>query len=353
VVFRTSLRRGIHLSVRIGAFAIALIGCLVVLPVMAARALGGQPPQPGPELAALAPVATPVAGLALAGAFLARMRWWSVVPASLFVTLLAWQVVPSTAAWWHTRFGPVTTSAVGRPANGGGQMHVFTLNAEYGRVDAAALVAQVRRHEVDVLTVQELTPELVGRLAAAGLNRELPFQVLRPEQGFSGTGIWSRWPTTPLGDVPGTESATPRTLVQPPNGPRFALIAVHPTAPAGQGSEQLWRSDLQHLRAAIAEATGPASAPASDPLVVAGDFNATRDHALFRDLLSPGLDDALDTAPNSPWLGFTFPADREYPPIMRLDHVLYSTQDLACASAATVAVPGTDHRGVIATLRFG
>jgi endonuclease/exonuclease/phosphatase (EEP) superfamily protein YafD len=335
--------------VRIVALAIALLGCVMVLPVMAARALGGDPPQPGPQLAALAPVATPIAGMALAGSLLARMRWWSVVPASLFATLLAWQVVPSAEGWWQARSVPVASSAADG-VQSGGEVRVLTVNASLGQVDAAAVIAEVRRLRIDVLTVEELTPALVGRLTSAGLGQDLPSQVLRAEAGFTGTGIWSRWPMTPLGDVAGTQSAMPQATVRPPDGPTFTVIAVHPTAPAGQGAEQQWRSDLQRVRSAIDEAV--AARRTGGPVIVVGDFNATRDHALFRNLLAPGLRDALDTASDAPWLGYTFPTDRDYPPIMRLDHILYADQALECTSATTVAVPGTDHRAVIATLRF-
>ena len=51
---------------------------------------------------------------------------------------------------------------------------------------------------MDVLAVQELTPHMVGRLAAAGLAQLLPFSHLDPRPGSPGTGLWARWPLTPL-----------------------------------------------------------------------------------------------------------------------------------------------------------
>lgn len=340
---------GTRLGVRIVAFAVAFLCTLMVLPVLAARVLGGSPPRPWPELAALTPMATGLAVLAFLAALLARARWAAVLPGVLLATMLVWQFGPGTVIWWQQLFGSGQTSTSGaRGGGGGGELRVLTVNAEYGSADVADMVAQVRSRKIDVLSVQELTPELVAGLGAAGLGRELPHSVLRPEAGYTGTGIWSRWPVTPLGDIPGTQSATPRARVQPPSGPPFTVIAVHPTAPAGLGADKMWRTDLHLVRDVIRETAGGGNGP----LVVAGDFNASRDHALFRELLDPGLDDALDVAPGGPWLGFTFPVGQGYPPLMRLDHILFTRHGLRCVSAATVLVPGTDHRGVVAALRL-
>jgi endonuclease/exonuclease/phosphatase (EEP) superfamily protein YafD len=339
---------GTRLGVRIVAFAVILLCTLMVLPVLAARVLGGNPPRPWPELAALTPMATGLAVLAFLAALLTRVRGATVLPGVLMATLLVWQFGPGTVIWWQQLFGSRPTSASGARGGGGGELRVLTVNTGYGRADVADLVAQVRSRKIDVLSVQELTPELVTGLGAAGLRGELPHSVLRPEEGYTGTGIWSRWPVTPLGDIPGTQSATPRTRVQPPSGPPFTVIAVHPTAPAGLGTDKRWRTDLHLVRDVIRETAGGGNGP----LVVAGDFNATRDHALFRELLAPGLDDALDVAPGGPWLGFTFPVGQGYPPLMRLDHILFTRNGLRCVSAATVPVPGTDHRGVVAAFRL-
>jgi hypothetical protein len=45
--------------------------------------------------------------------------------------------------------------------------------------------------------------------------------------------------------------------------------------------------------------------------VVAGDFNASRDHRPFRDLLAAGFRDYADSSPHRSWPGFTWPASRE------------------------------------------
>lgn len=74
---------------------LALLLTAVALPPLLARLTGGHAPRPGPQLAALAPVATlpALAAVALAAA----SAWWLAVllaiPAAI---LLAWQLPPSS-----------------------------------------------------------------------------------------------------------------------------------------------------------------------------------------------------------------------------------------------------------------
>jgi endonuclease/exonuclease/phosphatase family metal-dependent hydrolase len=81
-------------------------------------------------------------------------------------------------------------------------------------------------------------------------------------------------------------------------------------------------------------------------VVVAGDLNADRDHAVFRRLLDAGLRDAHDEVGRG--LARTWPARL---PLLHLDHVLVRDSDdvrLVPLEVREVAVPGSDHRGVVA-----
>jgi len=93
------------------------------------------------------------------------------------------------------------------------------------------------------------------------------------------------------------------------------------------------------------------AAQADGPQIVAGDFNASRDHRPFRDILAAGFADSADIARRRPWPGFTWPADRRWPPLMRLDHILVSP-GIRVSEARTVKIPGTDHRAVLAVLEL-
>ena len=109
-------------------WATALVLTIVALPALLARLAGGYPPNPVPELAALAPLAiVPAVAAAVAAAFAA---WWLAVllavPAAM---LVMWQLPPlrrprSRAAAGASRgtgsvvtvfrLRPFTVNAVGR-----------------------------------------------------------------------------------------------------------------------------------------------------------------------------------------------------------------------------------------------
>lgn len=317
------------------ATGVAVGASIAVLPVTVARVAGGGGRFPAPLLAAATPFAAlallPAVALALAG----RPRRLAALPGALALLHLAW-LAPSLAP-------------DGGPADQGGaawttssiRLTVMTSNAYLGQADAAALVAAVDRFGVDVLAVEELTPALVGRLRAAGLEQRLPYAVLRPGPGGSGTGLWTRSRPDPLPPLTGTSFATPR-LRLPVGAGYLTVTAAHPQAPR-PGAVGRWEADLRALHDGLAASAGPQ--------LVAGDFNATRDHGPFRRLLDLGLVDAADARGWHAWPGTTWPNDRWFPPLLRLDHVLASPP-VAVDDVRVVDVPGSDHRALVARLRL-
>jgi endonuclease/exonuclease/phosphatase (EEP) superfamily protein YafD len=309
-----------------GVLAVALTA--VTLPVLAARADGRR--WPFPRLAALAPLAALVAVAGVAVAVTAS--WWLAlllsVPAAL---LLRWQLPPAG----RVRLQPPV------PGSAALSVRVLTLNVMEGAADPAAIVAELERHEVDVLAVQELTPEMAYRLAEAGVTRRLPSCLLDPRPAARGTGLWARWPLTPLPPLPGLTSAAPRARVEPAGGWSLTLTAVHAVSPTEHRGRR-WQRELDLIRSELAASNGHQ--------VLAGDFNASRDHRPFRDLLAAGFLDCADTARHRPWPGFTWPAGRGLVPAMRLDHVLISGPGATARESRTIQVPGTDHRAVLAVI---
>ena len=79
--------------------------------------------------------------------------------------------------------------------------------------------------------------------------------------------------------------------------------------------------------------------------MLAGDFNATFDHAEFRRLLGRGYRDAAEQAGVA--LRPTWRVGRTLPPTVAIDHVL-ADRRIRVVSARSVAIPGSDHRGVLA-----
>ena len=316
----------------------ALIFMALALPPLLARLTGGHPPSPFPQLAALAPVAV-VPAIAAVIIAAATARWLAVLFAIPAAILLIWQLPPRRRISYHAAEGP---SCESESAPTVVRLRMLTVNARGGAADPAALLRALQWHSVDVLAVQDLTPDMASRLAAAGLGQLLTFSHLDPRPGSADTGLWARWPLTPLPPVPGLTAAAPRARINPPGGQPVTLTAVHALAPM-HGHADIWQRELALIRQTLTAV--------DEPQVVAGDFNASRDHRPFRDLLAAGFLDCADSSQSRSWPGFTWPTARGMLPVMRLDHVLVSRTATVRMTRA-IRLPDTDHHGVLAAIEF-
>jgi endonuclease/exonuclease/phosphatase (EEP) superfamily protein YafD len=227
----------------------------------------------------------------------------------------------------------------GQPEATGPSLRVLTANLQFGQGDPATVVDLVRRTGADVLSTQELTPEAVEGMERAGLSRLLPYKVLDARPGVTGIGVYARHPLRALPPVPGTAVPMPRAELTLPGGPPVEVTAVHPLPPLSQTAAANWRHDLAALPTARDD--GPVR-------VVAGDFNATLDHAWFRSVVGRGYADAADRVGKG--LVPTWGTDRREP-ALTIDHVLVSRR-AAVRRVATYSVPGSDHRALFAALRL-
>lgn len=270
-------------------------------------------------------------GLLLVVTLLLR-RWWMLVPVAIVTAVAATIAVPSFFA--HT--SPEAPKG----------LTVMSSNLRYGGANALQVMDAVRFHDVDVLVLVEATPDAIARLTADGLTTELPRQAgeARPDS-FTGTVIFSRYPLTTVSatgdrDLENTDSLQPEVLVKAP-GHTVRLKAVHPAAPT-DGRTELWRAGLDALT------TWKQEAPTTDPVVIAGDFNASFGHPAFR-RLADGLDDAQRTAGDG-WVRTWPVVGSRLPPYVQLDHLL--SRDLTVIDAGRIAINGTDHAMVWASYAF-
>jgi endonuclease/exonuclease/phosphatase (EEP) superfamily protein YafD len=235
-----------------------------------------------------------------------------------------------------------------RPDVVGPEIRVMTSNLYLGRGDARTVVRLVRDQDVDVLGLEELTPEELTRLDAAGLRELLPYRNVDARPGANGTGLFSRFRLTrlkPYNSV--NQNGEPRARVRVPGARPFEVQVIHPPPPI-DGQAPLWR----HMLSELPEPDpGGVSAAAGPPRMLIGDFNATLDHAQLRDLL--GGDDGYVDAADATGKGYktTWPAGRRFPPEITIDHVLIDPRMRADAVAVHL-VPRSDHRALIATLRI-
>lgn len=274
-------------------------------------------------LVALTQYAVPVGALLLLLALLLR-RWLTVLVVGAVTAVLTASVAP--------RAIPDDTA----PVQGQG-VTVLTANTYFGKADASRIVRIVRRHDVDVLSLQELTPGLVAELERAGLFDVLGHRVLRVGPGSEGSGIVSRYPLEPLS----TPTPQPSALVDLPGNRDMQVVAVHPVVPVGPGTTVQWKHELGAL-------PGPTHGEREPVRVLAGDFNATLDHTPMRQLLGRGYSDAAEVTGDG--LAPTWPTrGRPWAPPVTLDHVLVGG-DVAVRGYRTFEVAGTDHRAVLAHL---
>ncbi len=238
--------------------------------------------------------------------------------------------------------GAVLPRAFGGPteAEGGAgpTLRVLAANMKLGEGQARPLVDLVREHDVDVLSVEELTPKLARRLDAAGLTTLLPHRELATGDSSRGSGLYSRFPLGPgVVERPagGFPLITERVAV--PGAPPIEASAVHVTPPTVSSSD--WAGELKDL-------PGPEPQPLR---VLLGDFNATLDQGDFRDLLDRGYDDVAATLGDG--LDPTWPDHRRFPPVLVIDHVLVDGR-IGVRDYAVEELPGSDHRAVFAELEL-
>ena len=226
-----------------------------------------------------------------------------------------------------------------QPAAGGPVLRVLTVNLLCGRADVEAVVALVRQTGADVLFLQELTGDTVTRLKQAGLGDLMPQKAPEPRGGPRGSGIYSRFLLSDGPPLVPVHAAQPTAVLKLPGGEMVELACVHPHPPRPPWSRGVarWRRELAVL-----------PPPGELPRVLAGDFNATLDHAVFRSVLRLGYADAALQAGKAltPTWG---PAGR--PALITIDHVLVDRRCAVLASAVH-AVPGSDHRAVYAEVRL-
>ena len=229
-----------------------------------------------------------------------------------------------------------------QPPAAGPVLRVLTANLLVGRALAEAVVELTCRKHADALFVQELTDDAEAGLRQAGLCDLLPYRVTQPVLYGTRGSIYARYP------LRGGPPAAPRSAARCtarldlPSGQFVHLACIHavpPKPPWSPGATARWRSQLSAL-----------PAPGDSPLILAGDFNATLDHAQFRRLLRRGYADAASQAGNglSPTWG---PQPGHRPALLAIDHVLTGRR---CAVLSTSAhlLPGSDHRALYAELRL-
>jgi len=290
----------------------------------ASRLLGVERGFPLVPLMAYTPYVA-VTALLVMGVCVALRNWAAAVVSFLATACLAAAVLPRAVG--SSR--PVAAGEV--------ELAVLSTNVHHGTADPEMLIALVERRRPDVLSIQELTPGFASKLEQAGIGRALPNKALSVRPAASGGGLYTRLPLRRLPEPQPFAFRMPRAELKLGGGRRVRVVDVHPYPP-DVGQVGRWRAGLESL---------PSSGPGEAPWILAGDFNATLDHAEFRDLLDRGYRDAADVSGMG--LTATWPASGSRLPPVTIDHVL-ADRRLGIAEYAVDDMPGSDHRAVFARL---
>jgi endonuclease/exonuclease/phosphatase (EEP) superfamily protein YafD len=264
-----------------------------------------------------------VAVLALA---LALRGWWPAAVAGVAAVTLLACVLPRAFA-------------DGAAPGSGPRLRVLSSNMLEGGADVQKIIDLVRKEHVDLLAVQEFTPDAERRFDAAGLAGLLPYRVSYPQPGVEGSGVFSRYPLHDDGlRVHGSGMTQARATLTLPGARSVAVESAHPCAPASLAAVPCWRADL---------ANEPAADPDGTVRLLAGDFNATLDHAPLRHLIATGYRDAADVRGG----GFspTWPFDGKPVPPVTIDHIL-ADRRIGVVRYAVHPIPRSDHHAVFAEL---
>lgn len=256
---------------------------------------------------------------------------WSVALASVALVLVGVQLLLliSAIGWHGARSAPV----------GSAPLRVVSANVLLDNTRIPALASELVATGADVIVLQEVTREHVAALAASPLGAAYPHRLLDPLPGYHGSAIFSRFLIASGGPIDVAGSPMLEADIRLPGG-LVRLINVHTVAPIDAGNAAVWQEQFAELARIAGTETRP--------LILAGDFNATLDHAPLRRLMAEGLRDAF--VEGGTGFGATWPRwDGIVPPVMRLDHVLVSSP-ISVVSLTDQTSSGSDHRRLLADL---
>ena len=227
-----------------------------------------------------------------------------------------WSGSSPTCGGWS----PMFTAETPPP---GDRLTVMSSNLEFGQGDAATVVSTVAQRDVDVLVLEEATPDVAGQAARGGARRAAaaPTAASRRADAQRHDGLLP----LPAGPRPHPAARQRRARRDGAGAPAVPADRRAHLA-AGGVADRRGRATCGELRTLVAAATTRAR-----PMLVVGDFNATLDHAPMRAGRStPGVSDAAEQA-GSGWQPTWPSSDRKkwLRPLIAIDHVLASKEYVA------------------------
>lgn len=262
--------------------------------------------------------------------------------ALLMLVRRGWRMAAVLAAALALVGGALTAPrqfSAARPAPAGSRvLTIMVANVLGGGARAADVAQVIRDRKPDLVSLPEAQVDVREEIRAQLQDLQYKGYTARPSKAVE--GATSVLVASSLGNVsfasePGTTFGN--IVVTGGNLGQIRLIVYHGFPPLTD-SVTTWKNDLLHVRRWCTQ---------DPPTIVAGDFNATVDHADFRQALGGYCRSVGPTVGGG--LQGTWPADQ--PAVLRtqIDHVVV-TRQFEPGRFTTYPIQGTDHRAVVATV---
>lgn len=231
---------------------------------------------------------------------------------------------------------------------------IFGANLYKDNHDAAPHIALIRKHQPDVICLQELTPELADQFLAA-LADKYRFRAWGPKEGAYGFGVLSRFPVEQTGhwEKPGVKPWGQRTRFTVPNGQVIDIYNVHLVAPTGHSTlakGMTWGFRAREEQVLLMQQEIKAH---NVPAFIIGDCNFSDSSDAYR-MACDGLKDSWMTAGQGtrwtwPTRAFPLKSIPWTPRLLRLDYCFHNKQLAPQAMQVLTARTGSDHCPLVVT----
>lgn len=219
------------------------------------------------------------------------------------------------------------------------ELRVLSFNAYRAEASSNELAALIQEEQPDLLILVETNERLHKDLTGLGALESLDFRTApAPAGGVRDTVIFSKNPITEIDSGLGERAtgwfAMPTVEVDVAQQ-RVLVAGVHVYPPLKDA--QQWRQGLSAIDTWVH--THPES-----PMILAGDFNSTSGHRLYRDAVA-GLTEASGLRPQATWPQGMLPF-----PVIEIDHIL--GRGMTFSNTGAIPIFGSDHLAVYTTARF-
>lgn len=219
------------------------------------------------------------------------------------------------------------------------ELRVLSFNAYRAEASSQELAALIKEVQPDLLILVETNERLHKDLTSLGALEGLDFRTAQaPAGGVRDTVIFSKNPMTEIDSGLSERDtgwfAMPTVEVDVAQQ-RVLVAGVHVYPPLKDA--QQWRQGLSAIDTWV-------HAHPDSPMILAGDFNSTSGHRLYRDAVA-GLTEASGLRPQATWPQGMLPF-----PVIEIDHIL--GRSVTFSQPGATPLSGSDHLAVHATARF-